>query len=478
MPAIPITVPNAKAFVSIGQSKSAESKVESSISKTATTAPSQIKSATTLAPERFRLAASTPSAISTSKTIALGSHESLAFPPAPGYVLKRTRRMMRPLAKQSCRNQWRKTCRALARLLAHIVYARSQSKMFSMKGSGTNKNDRAAKLFLVCPLCGQDNVESNSRLEDHVAGYLRSLALKSLPSYHEDILDEDQNGNDSIEKHREAVETEDSKDEKPEGSQKPPVQFDGVAWLEYSHPLVGDKPPWVLPSGYGARGSPLTLTAESTIYDSEDDDPARSSSGVQIETVRKANLPSIPELLRPKQETGDFDSSDQGPHQTRQNRRRDQGPGITRQERERETSASTGRSGGVNIHGRGLEDLDRCNSYRPREYNAFTANSPPLLLVPANIPNDRHVTNPPVLIRTWRTSYEQTEDLKDVRVDDDRPSGVTIDERSASSDSLRNRFERHRESLDDGEARRLERLRRRIWRESEGREDSGSYRWE
>lgn len=52
-------------------------------------APSQIKSATTLQPEKFKMAASSPSVVSTTMTVALGNHEALKFPTAPGLHTKR-----------------------------------------------------------------------------------------------------------------------------------------------------------------------------------------------------------------------------------------------------------------------------------------------------------------------------------------------------------------------------------------------------
>ncbi|EHK22656.1 uncharacterized protein TRIVIDRAFT_60500 [Trichoderma virens Gv29-8] len=46
------------------------------------------------------------------------------------------------------------------------------------------KNARkAVKLFLSCPMCGKNATEVDGRLEDHIAGHLLSLALKSLPSF-------------------------------------------------------------------------------------------------------------------------------------------------------------------------------------------------------------------------------------------------------------------------------------------------------
>lgn len=51
-----------------------------------------------------------------------------------------------------------------------------------------NRNTRkATKLFTSCPLCGKSEVEVGGRLESHIAGHLRSLALKSLPPYEDDM---------------------------------------------------------------------------------------------------------------------------------------------------------------------------------------------------------------------------------------------------------------------------------------------------
>ena len=53
-----------------------------------------------------------------------------------------------------------------------------------------NKSMRMAKLFLGCPLCGKDEAQVDGRLEDHITGHLRSLALKSLPSYQDEVPDD------------------------------------------------------------------------------------------------------------------------------------------------------------------------------------------------------------------------------------------------------------------------------------------------
>ncbi|KAF3065680.1 hypothetical protein CFAM422_009595 [Trichoderma lentiforme] len=52
-------------------------------------APSRIKSATTLQPEKFKMATSSPSVVSATMTVALGNHEALKFPTAPGLHAKR-----------------------------------------------------------------------------------------------------------------------------------------------------------------------------------------------------------------------------------------------------------------------------------------------------------------------------------------------------------------------------------------------------
>lgn len=52
-------------------------------------APSQVKSATTLAPEKFKMVSSSPSVVSASRTIASGKHQVLTYPPAPGFAAKR-----------------------------------------------------------------------------------------------------------------------------------------------------------------------------------------------------------------------------------------------------------------------------------------------------------------------------------------------------------------------------------------------------
>ncbi|KAH6958132.1 hypothetical protein DER45DRAFT_503188 [Fusarium avenaceum] len=295
VPAVSVMFPTVKTVVSLAQLKSKHPKTSSTVSKPATTTSSQIQSATTLAPDKFKIAASTPSVISASKTIAFHNHESLVFPPAPGHAVKKrydqlkSQRLaeyeqslnsgkseanktptvqellendLQSLGEITCpyclcalpaeeafdekkwqnhvkndldayicvfedcdqpevlynhSDQWLSHLQQHRRFwrcpshrdlepfssgedyVAHMreVHASklSDNRLWAM----ANKNSRKiAKLFPSCPLCGKEESDINSRLEDHLAGHLRSLALKSLPSYHENMLDDNEDGNNSI----------------------------------------------------------------------------------------------------------------------------------------------------------------------------------------------------------------------------------------------------------------------------------------
>lgn len=82
----PVTLPTALSAQVNSPQDTDENQIDTSPSNVIE--PSHIASATTLAPEKFKMAASTPSVVSTSKTIALGKHEPLYFPPAPGYAAR------------------------------------------------------------------------------------------------------------------------------------------------------------------------------------------------------------------------------------------------------------------------------------------------------------------------------------------------------------------------------------------------------
>ncbi|TVY76578.1 hypothetical protein Focb16_v006386 [Fusarium oxysporum f. sp. cubense] len=295
IPAVSIMFPTAKAVVSLTQSKSKQPKTNSTVSKPATTTPSQIKSATTLAQDKFKIAASTPSVISASKTIAFHSHESLVFPPAPGHAVKKrydqlkSQRLaeyeqslnsekseakkkstvqellandLQSLGEITCpyclcalpaeeafdekkwqnhikndldayvclfedcdqpgvlynhSDQWLSHLQQHRRFwrcpshrdlepfssgedyIAHMREVHANKLSDKQLRAMANKNSRKMpKLFPSCPLCGKGESEINGRLEDHLAGHLRSLALKSLPSYHENIPDDNEDGNNSI----------------------------------------------------------------------------------------------------------------------------------------------------------------------------------------------------------------------------------------------------------------------------------------
>jgi hypothetical protein len=58
---------------------------------------------------------------------------------------------------------------------------------------------RPGKLFETCPLCGHG--ANDGRLLDHIVGHLRSLALKSLPSY-EEVPDGSEDEHDSLDTSR------------------------------------------------------------------------------------------------------------------------------------------------------------------------------------------------------------------------------------------------------------------------------------
>ncbi|WQF77379.1 Putative Zinc finger C2H2-type [Colletotrichum destructivum] len=66
-----------------------------------------------------------------------------------------------------------------------------------------NRNARKiADIFTMCPLCGIDKKTAGGDLESHITGHLRSLALKSLPSYEEEMQSEDENDEQSSEHSR------------------------------------------------------------------------------------------------------------------------------------------------------------------------------------------------------------------------------------------------------------------------------------
>lgn len=92
-PAPPVvTVPRAQPTARPRKADALEEAVESR-SQTHSVDKSLAQSATTLAAEKFRKA-SAPSLVSVSKTVALGSHEHLVFPPAPTATIKKKQRQL------------------------------------------------------------------------------------------------------------------------------------------------------------------------------------------------------------------------------------------------------------------------------------------------------------------------------------------------------------------------------------------------
>jgi hypothetical protein len=70
--------------------------------------------------------------------------------------------------------------------LSHMNAAHPGKFTDAQLGVLADRNGRiVGPLFKSCPLCGIEEV--NSSIEDHIVGHLRFLALKSLPSYGEDV---------------------------------------------------------------------------------------------------------------------------------------------------------------------------------------------------------------------------------------------------------------------------------------------------
>ncbi|KAI8712719.1 C3H1-type domain-containing protein [Fusarium sp. LHS14.1] len=283
-----VTLPNAQpgagsSLQTMSKKKSEKAAINRPASKVA---PSQVKSATTLAPEKFKMVSSSPSVVSASKTIASGKHQVLTYPPAPGFAAKRRYEKLKSQriveAAESTEHNLQELLESDLRAIGEIIcpyclYALPASEVFderkwqnhvkndldpyvclfedcdqpdvlythsdewlghlhqhgkvwrcsSHREMGpfstledymkhmrevhdTKLNDRqlrvvanrnsrkSSKLFSSCPLCGRVESEVDGRLEDHLAGHLRSLALKSLPSYQDEVPDDVGDDNNSI----------------------------------------------------------------------------------------------------------------------------------------------------------------------------------------------------------------------------------------------------------------------------------------
>ncbi|EEU35605.1 uncharacterized protein NECHADRAFT_86789 [Fusarium vanettenii 77-13-4] len=284
-----VTLPDAQPGAGSSlQTTSKKKDAKAAISRPASkVAPSQVKSATTLAPEKFKMVSSSPSVVSASRTIASGKHQVLTYPPAPGFAAKQRYEKLKsqriveaaetstepglrellesdlqaigeitcpyclyalPAAEVFDERKWQnhvkndldpyvclfEDCDQPDVLYTHSdewlghlhqhgkvwrcpshremgpfstleEYTRHMREVHDTKLSDrqlrvvANRNSRkATKLFQSCPLCGREESEVEGRLEDHLAGHLRSLALKSLPSYQDEIPDDVEDGNNSI----------------------------------------------------------------------------------------------------------------------------------------------------------------------------------------------------------------------------------------------------------------------------------------
>ncbi|KAH7161647.1 hypothetical protein EDB81DRAFT_785245 [Dactylonectria macrodidyma] len=281
-------VPSAQAKPNLDNDKSPAEK------PVTTVAPSQVRSATTLAPEKFKMVSSSPSIVSASRTIASGKHQALIYPPAPGFAAKRryeqlkSRRIAefsetigdgaRTTADPKLQELLKSDLQAIGEITCpYCLYALPAAEVFDeRKWQNHVKNDldpyvclfedcdepdvlythsdewlghlhqhakiwrcsshremgpfstleeymqhmrevhntklsdkqlrmvanrnsrKTGKLFTSCPLCGREESEVEGRLEDHLAGHLRSLALKSLPSYQDEVPDDAGSENNSI----------------------------------------------------------------------------------------------------------------------------------------------------------------------------------------------------------------------------------------------------------------------------------------
>ncbi|KAL6814869.1 hypothetical protein J3E69DRAFT_346210 [Trichoderma sp. SZMC 28015] len=255
----------------------------------------QIQNTTISPSDNFRIVFSSPFVISAIKTVSLGNHEELIFPPAPGLATKRKYEQLKsdrladfdnalmlgeaisdalpklndlleadlqaieeitcpyclyalPAQEIFDEQKWHNhvktdlhpfvclfdNCKESGLLYNHtdewLSHMHLHSKLwrcsshrelgpFSTREDyirhiqevhNTNLSDiqlralakqntrRAIKLFLSCPMCGKDMTEVDGLMEDHITKHLIFLALNSLPSYEDDILDNTREEKDPI----------------------------------------------------------------------------------------------------------------------------------------------------------------------------------------------------------------------------------------------------------------------------------------
>ncbi|UKZ74546.1 hypothetical protein TrVFT333_002216 [Trichoderma virens FT-333] len=120
--------------------------------------PSRIQSATTLHPEKFNVIASSPSVVSATKTVALGNHEALNFPTAPGLHAKRKYEQFK--AGQLATNQVmlsksNELSPAIDSTLDHNIAMRDRQERISAEKQLSNvlKPEMPAIGEITCPYC-------------------------------------------------------------------------------------------------------------------------------------------------------------------------------------------------------------------------------------------------------------------------------------------------------------------------------------
>ncbi|KAL7940990.1 hypothetical protein V8C42DRAFT_201489 [Trichoderma barbatum] len=303
-PQVPITFPENEQMVSSAQSNLRQKGSENVKKTVPMVSPSQVRSATTLQPEKIKTTASRPSVVSITATAALTNHEALNFPTPPGFYIKQKYEKLKaerlaahqaitdkldelssgkdavldadtveriaqdrtsaeeklqdalksdlvaigeitcpyclyalPAEQLFDNRKWQnhvkhdsdpyvclfEVCNEpdklynhgenwLRHMRQHCQHWRcpSHRKMFTtceeylehMREIHNNKLSdsklrtlakRSARsvsnMFSSCPLCGKDAIPAGGRLEDHITGHLRSLALMSLPICIEDVPD-------------------------------------------------------------------------------------------------------------------------------------------------------------------------------------------------------------------------------------------------------------------------------------------------
>ncbi|EAQ87534.1 hypothetical protein CHGG_04153 [Chaetomium globosum CBS 148.51] len=170
---------------------------------------------------------------------------------------------------------------------------------------------KTAKLFPSCSLCGKHEAKTDNRLEDHIAGHLRSLALKSLPSYQEDIPHDAGSGRSSVDtsppRSRSTVKDLNFDDDV--------LEFEVELPWAHSDSASGLQEAWELASWNfyesAARGSPTALEDDPIIQSMLQRKKDGSSTGKAAAAAEPSVMPPAPAFATPS-------SSQETPHAEQQ----------------------------------------------------------------------------------------------------------------------------------------------------------------